>query len=113
MGASTDPPPSSGQPIVRNLAIGRQLWSGRQQVAMGIVARELYASENGDRWFLARDAQWGRVFVRHEANRRSGGHVQDIEIGEFLAENRRSPEHLALLRLIGTLVEDSDLAHHL
>jgi hypothetical protein len=78
---------------------------------MATVARELYSSENGDRWFLVRDAQWGRVFVRHEANLRSGGHVQDIEIGEFLAENRRSPEHLALLRLIGTLVEDDDLAH--
>jgi hypothetical protein len=83
----------------------------RSRWPMGIIARELYASENGDRWFLARDAQWERVFVRHEANPRSGGHVQDIEIGEFLAGNRRSPEHLALLRLIGTLVEDSDLAH--
>ena len=46
-----------------------------------------------DRWYLIRDAS-GEVFVRHEANLASGGHVADIEIGTFLgsgaARNSRS-----------------------
>jgi hypothetical protein len=43
-------------------------------------------------------------FVRHEANVPSGGKQTDIDIGEFLSEGQRNPEHQALLRLIGTLV---------
>jgi len=45
------------------------------------------------------------VFVRHEANIPSGGKRTDIDIGEFLSRGQRNPEHQALLRLIGTLVE--------
>ena len=67
--------------------------------------RELYASPNGDRWFLARDPATGRVLVRHVANAASGGQVSDIEIGDFLARGMHNPEHQALLRLIGALVE--------
>ncbi len=37
-------------------------------------ARKLYESTNGDRWYLIRDPA-GAVFVRHEANVASGGHV--------------------------------------
>ena len=66
-------------------------------------ARKFYCSPNGDRWYLIRDAS-GEVFVRHEANLASGGHVADIEIGTFLGSGAaRSRE---LLRLIGTLVND-------
>ena len=68
-----------------------------------LQARELYASSNGDRWFLARDPGSGRVFVRHEPNIASGGRRAEIEIGEFLARGGQGPEHQALLRLIGTL----------
>lgn len=67
-------------------------------------ARKLYCSPNGDRWYLIRDAS-GEVFVRHEANRASGGHVALIEIGTFLGSGR-GPEQQELLRLIGTLVND-------
>jgi hypothetical protein len=67
--------------------------------------RELYSSPDGDQWFLARDPATGRVFVRHYANIRSGGRISDIDIGAFLGEGRLHPEHQALLRLIGTLVE--------
>jgi hypothetical protein len=67
--------------------------------------RELYRSANGDRWFFAREAETGEPFVRHEANVPSGGHVTDIDIGAFLSEGRRNPEHRALLQLIGTLVD--------
>lgn len=67
--------------------------------------RELYNSPNGDRWFLGRDAGTGRVFIKHEANLPSGGQVSDINIGAFLSRGPLNPEHQALLRLIGTLVE--------
>jgi hypothetical protein len=46
--------------------------------------RQLYRSPNGDTWFLARDPATGMVFVRHQANAPSGGHVTDIELGAFL-----------------------------
>jgi hypothetical protein len=72
---------------------------------MSLQARELYSSANGDRWFLVRDSGTGRVFVRHEPNRPSGGRPSEIEIGEFLACRGSSPQYQELLRLIGTLVE--------
>ena len=68
--------------------------------------RVLYNSPNGDRWLLKRDPASGDVFVRHEANVPSGGKRTDIDIGEFLSTGQRNPEHQALLRLIGTLVEN-------
>ncbi len=67
-------------------------------------ARKLYASPNGDRWHLVRDAS-GEVLVRHEANLAAGGKVTDIAIADFL-ESGRGPEQQELLRLIGTLVAD-------
>jgi hypothetical protein len=67
--------------------------------------RELYSSANGDRWYLASESETGRLFVRHKANVPSGGQVTDIDIGAFLSGGRRHPEHQALLRMIGTLVE--------
>jgi len=68
--------------------------------------RVLCSSSNGDRWLLRRDPANGDVFVRHEANVPSGGKRTDIDIGEFLSRGQRNPEHQALLRLIGTLVEN-------
>lgn len=58
---------------------------------MALVTRELYHSSNGDRWYLARDADTERVFIRHQANVASGGHVADIEIAVFLGQGK-SPE---------------------
>jgi len=71
-------------------------------------ARKLYASHDGDRWYLIRDPS-GAVFIRHEANVASGGHVEHIEVGAFLSSGL-GPEQQELLRLIGTLVEE-DPAH--
>jgi hypothetical protein len=68
--------------------------------------RELYRSSNGDRWYLARDPESGRVFIRHKANIPSGGQTADVEIGTFLGSGGHGPEHQELLRLIGTLVEE-------
>jgi hypothetical protein len=73
-----------------------------------LQTRELYSSANGDRWFLVRDSESGRVFVQHEPNRPSGGQRTQIEIGQFLSRGGQGPEHEALLRLIGTLVEEGN-----
>ncbi len=67
-------------------------------------ARKLYESPSGDRWYLVRDPS-GSVFVRHEANVASGGHVEHVEVGPFLSGGG-GPEQQELMRLIGTLVED-------
>ena len=72
-----------------------------------VQKRELYASANGDRWSLVRDPASGRVFVRHEPNASSGGRSSDIEVGSFLSRDAHGPEHRELLRLIGTLVEET------
>jgi hypothetical protein len=68
--------------------------------------RTLHHIPGGDRWQLVRDSETGRVFVRHEANRASGGRVTDVEIGAFLGAGGLGPEHQELLRLIGTLVQE-------
>ncbi len=66
--------------------------------------REFAASQNGDRWFLGRDATTGIAHVVHKANASSGGAVTHIELGAFLNQGPSAPEMLGLLRLIGTLV---------
>src|SRR5437016_3884179 len=79
---------------------------GREDTALGpqrADARQLYRSPNGDTWFLARDPETGSAFVRHQANAPSGGQVTDIELGAFLSASG-SPEHEALLRLIGASI---------
>ena len=70
-------------------------------------ARELYHSANGDRWYLARDTNSEQAFIIHEPNASSGGRASRIGIGAFLGTGAQNPEHQELLRLIGTLVEDS------
>jgi len=67
--------------------------------------RELYRSPNGDCWFLGREPQDGPAFVIHQPNGPSGGPLSHIELGAFLNAQSVGPEHQALLRLIGTLVE--------
>jgi hypothetical protein len=65
--------------------------------------RQLYRSPNGDSWFLVRDPATGSAFVRHQANAPSGGQVTDIDLVAFLG-GPGSPEHEALLRLIGASI---------
>ncbi len=72
---------------------------------MSLETRQLYASPNGDRWYLARYAESGRVFVKHVPNIPSGGQATNIELADFLSRGGNGPEHQALVRLIGTLVE--------
>ena len=61
--------------------------------------REIYKSENGDRWLLCRDDQ--RVFVLHKANLSSGGMETEIQLGDFLGRGKAGPEQQALIHLIG------------
>ncbi len=67
--------------------------------------RELYRSPNGDTWFLAREPIDGRAFIIHQPNAPSGGRLSHIDLVTFLSNKANGPEHQALLRLIGTLVE--------
>jgi hypothetical protein len=67
--------------------------------------REIYASPNGDRWYLARSSDQHHVFVHHVANAAAGGRETHLRLGDFLARPGNSPEQQALSRLIGTLVE--------
>ena len=68
---------------------------------MTIRTRDLYRSQNGDRWCLARDSETGRVFIRHEANLSSGGQVTDLEVGVFLTMGGQGPEKQELMFLLG------------
>jgi hypothetical protein len=77
-----------------------------------IHTKELYTSPNGDRWHLCKEAT-GRLFVVHQANLPSGGHISQIEIADFIARGY-GPEQQSLLRLIGTLLDPAPaelLAH--
>jgi hypothetical protein len=74
------------------------------EAKMSDYQREIYHSENGDRWFLCRNED-GRVFVLHKANVSSGGATTQIELGDFLGRGKAGPEHQALTRLIGSLVD--------
>jgi hypothetical protein len=53
--------------------------------------REIYHSENGDRWLLCR-ADDGRTFVLDKANVSSGGKVTSIELGDFLRKGNRQDQ---------------------
>ena len=58
------------------------------EIEMSDHEREIYRSENGDRWLLCRDDD-ERVFVLHKANVSSGGAVTKIELGT--EEAKRAP----------------------
>ena len=63
-------------------------------------------SANGDVWRLVRDPGSGVAMVEPCPNVSSGGRTSLIEIGQFLRAGGNGPEHQALFRLIGTLVDD-------
>ena len=74
---------------------------------MNVDMRQLYESSSGDSWQLVRDNDSGDIFVRHLANKASGGNVRDVSLGVFLTLGRDGPEHQEVWRLIGTLIEKS------
>ena len=74
---------------------------------MTLQRREIYRSApNSDRWSLVRETTSARVVIEHEPNASSGGQTTQIEIGDFLMHSGHGPEHEALLRHIGTLVDE-------
>ena len=77
---------------------------------MSVRTRKLYDSANGDCWYLAYDPAKASVFVRHEPNSASGGKVSDTDLGTFLSRGGQGPEKQELLRLIGTLMDESSEA---
>jgi hypothetical protein len=72
---------------------------------MTVVRSQIYASSNGDRWFLCRGEHPEDVFVFHEPNNPSGGTPSRIDLTTFLASGNGAPERLALLSMIGALVD--------
>lgn len=77
---------------------------------MSVDTRQLYESSSGDSWHLVRDHDTGDIFVRHLANKASGGNVRDVGLGVFLTLGRDGPEHQEVWRLIGTLIGKTDAA---
>ena len=75
----------------------------RQEVQGEPLARLLYASSNGDAWYLVRDSEG--IAIIHVPNEASGGRVERIAVAHFLSAGR-GPEHQELMRLIGTLVDN-------
>ncbi len=71
---------------------------------MPVMRTLIHASSNDDRWFLCWDDDAEDVFVLHEPNHPSGGKPHRIELTDFLAQGTGSPEHRALLGMIGGLV---------
>lgn len=82
--------------------------SGTPKRENEVQLREVYASENGDRWHLGRRVGSTRLFVRHQANLPSGGHVTDVELTAFLRSRRSTPEREALMQVICDLVACDD-----
>jgi hypothetical protein len=103
---SPDSPPGRAAKV-KNLARNEstlRLIASPVETEMSAHQREIYHSENGDRWLLTRDDD-GRPFIVHKANISSGGKVTPIELSDFLGAGKAGPEHQALVRLIGSLVE--------
>jgi hypothetical protein len=76
------------------------LGNGFVETSMATKTREIYTSSNGDRWLVGSESESGRVFVKHEANIPSGGHVTEFDIDAFLRSHGGSPEHQALMHLV-------------
>ncbi|WP_430648195.1 hypothetical protein [Bradyrhizobium rifense] len=73
----------------------------------GMTERLIHKSSNGDVWALARDPDSKLPAVKHRPNASSGGRTSYTDIGKFLREGAGGPEHQALLKLIGTLLDDA------
>jgi hypothetical protein len=99
--AETDEKPDSCERSCRQ-SFDRLSLSTRKEERFGMAqsAEEIYRSSNGDSWTLIRDADSGRLSVRHEANPSSGGRVTDTDVDVFLSIAGSGPEFTALRRLL-------------
>ena len=48
------------------------------------------------------------VYVVHEPNQASGGKASVVGLGDFLSQENMGPQHEALLRMIGGLVDQAE-----
>jgi hypothetical protein len=72
-----------------------------------MTERVLYESTNdGDVWALTRDPASKMPVVKHQPTVSSGEQISYTDIGKFLRDGASGPEHQALLKLIGTLLDD-------
>jgi hypothetical protein len=83
-------------------------FSLEEDCRMTIQARTLYTGARGDAWSLCRNRN-GDVVVSHQSDRASGGNASEIDLGSFLAKANQGPEHQALRRLIGELIEANNV----
>jgi hypothetical protein len=63
--------------------------------------RKIYQNEDGESWWLCRDGNG--VFVLCEDP--AGENVTSTELTDFLVNNKGTPEHQAILKLLGGLTE--------
>ena len=75
---------------------------------MTIQARTLYTSPNGDTWSLCRN-RIGEVVVSHQPHLPSDREPSEIDLSSFLAKGNQRPEHQALRKLIGELIESNNV----
>ena len=64
----------------------------------------IHYGSNDDRWYLCHGDDPADVYVFHEPNGPSGGRPSRIELAVFLTSANGSPEHRALIGMIGSLV---------
>lgn len=77
---------------------------------MTVGRKLIHAASNDDRWFLCLGEEPTDVFVLHEPNGPSGGRPSRVKLQDFLASAAGSPERLALLDMIGSLVAVPDVS---
>jgi hypothetical protein len=76
---------------------------------MTLSSTNIYKSQNGDTWWLIRDDASNQVYVRHEANLSSGGHITETSIEAFLSWSGSGPEYAATRELLKAQARGSGL----
>ena len=74
---------------------------------MTIQARTLYTSPKGDTWSLCRNRN-GEVVITNQPDPAAGSEPSEVDLSSFLAKGNQRPEHQALRKLIGDLIESSE-----
>jgi hypothetical protein len=69
---------------------------------MSLSPLDIYRSQNGDIWRLMKSEATNLMFIQHEANPSSGGHITDRSIEEFLSCSGSGPEYAAVRDLLRT-----------
>ncbi|MBC9176177.1 hypothetical protein [Pseudoroseomonas ludipueritiae] len=75
---------------------------------MSLSSFNIYRSQNGDVWRLIKSEATNLMFIRHEANPASGGHVTEMSIEEFLSCNGSGPEYAATRELLRNLPHETE-----